>query len=93
MNRLRIFKFFSSLVLLLSLVFIYPTFQPSSLPSWWNFVFPSNQVSLGLDLRGGIFVALGLDEETSSKVIIDKESKKIKTTILENKILLRSIKS
>ena len=93
MNRLRIFKFFSSLVLLLSLVFIYPTFQSSSLPSWWNFVFPSNQVSLGLDLRGGIFVALGLDEETSSKVIIEKKSKKIKTTILENKILLRSIKT
>ena len=91
MNKIQIYKYLSFLVLLLSLTFIYPTFQSGSLPSWWGYVFPSNKINLGLDLRGGIFVVLGLDQDTSSEVIIEKEASKIKSEILNKKILFRDI--
>ncbi len=85
MNKIRIYKYLSFLVLLLSLIFIYPTFQSSSLPNWWSYFFPSNKINLGLDLRGGIFVVLGLDKDTSSSVIVEKEASKIKLEIVNKK--------
>jgi len=91
MNKIRLYRYFSVLVLLLSLVFIYPTFQSNSLPDWWNYFFPSKKVNLGLDLRGGIFVVLGLDKESSGSVIADKESGKIKSNLLSENILFRDI--
>tara|TARA_B100000579_G_scaffold63198_2_gene46449 strand:- start:16760 stop:18331 length:1572 start_codon:yes stop_codon:yes gene_type:complete len=91
MNKIRIYKYLSFLVLLLSLIFIYPTFQSSSLPNWWSYFFPSNKINLGLDLRGGIFVVLGLDKDTSSSVIVEKEASKIKLEIVNKKILFRDI--
>ena len=91
MNKIKLYRYFSFLVLLLSLVFVYPTFQANNLPGWWNYFFPANKVNLGLDLRGGIFVVLGLNKKVSSNVISDKEAAKIKAEILNNKILLRDI--
>ena len=91
MNKIRLYRYFSVLVLLLSLVFIYPTFQSNSLPDWWNYFFPSKKINLGLDLRGGIFVVLGLDKESSGSVIADKESGKIKSNLLSENILFRDI--
>ncbi len=91
MNKIKLYRFFSFLVLLLSLVFIYPTFQSNNLPSWWSYIFPANKVNLGLDLRGGIFVVLGLNKKVSSSVISEKEASKIKAEILNKKILIRDI--
>ena len=82
MNKIKLYKYFSFLVLLLSLIFVYPTFQSSNLPSWWNYFFPANKINLGLDLRGGIFVVLGLDKEVSTNVIIEKEASKVRVSIL-----------
>ena len=91
MNKIKLYRFFSFLVLLLSLVFIYPTFQSNNLPSWWSYIFPANKVNLGLDLRGGIFVVLGLNVKVSSSVISEKEASKIKAEILNKEILIRDI--
>ena len=93
MNKIKLYKYFSFLVLLLSLIFVYPTFQSSNLPSWWNYFFPANKINLGLDLRGGIFVVLGLDKEVSTNVIIEKEASKVRVSILDKKILFRDIVS
>jgi len=43
-------------VFLLSLVFVLPTFY-GKLPDWW----PDKKVSLGLDLKGGIHLVMGVD--------------------------------
>ncbi len=59
-----------------------PTFAGDKLPSWWGKIFPSQGIRLGLDLKGGIFLLLGvqtdkaLDQELSSmKVVVEKELK------------------
>lgn len=45
-----------ALVLLVSLAYTLPTFT-DKLPSWW----PQKKVSLGLDLKGGIHLVMGVD--------------------------------
>ena len=73
MNRLKIFRLLSLIVFLLSLAFIYPTFNFNKLPEWWKFVFPEKKINLGLDLRGGVFVVMGLDENISESIISSKD--------------------
>jgi len=90
MSRMKIFRFLSLIVFLLSLVFIYPTFNSKSLPDWWGFVFPANKINLGLDLRGGIFVVMGLDEDVSELIITGKERERIRNLIISKKILIRN---
>ena len=93
MSQLRIFRLLSLIVFLLSLVFIYPTFNSKSLPDWWEFVFPANKINLGLDLRGGVFVVMGLDEAISESIITEKEQERITSSIINKKILLRDSKT
>ncbi|MEC9381952.1 MAG: protein translocase subunit SecD [Thermodesulfobacteriota bacterium] len=93
MSRLKIFRILSLVVFLLSLAFIYPTFNFNKLPNWWRFVFPEKKINLGLDLRGGVFVVMGLDEGSSESIISSKEEQRIKDSILDKNILLRSTMS
>ena len=93
MNRLKIFRLLSLIVFLLSLAFIYPTFNFNKLPEWWKFVFTEKKINLGLDLRGGVFVVMGLDENISESIISSKEEQRIKDSILDKNILLRGTSS
>lgn len=84
---------------LLSLIFLMPNITGGNLPSWWSKVFPSNGIRLGLDLKGGIFLQLGvqvdkaLDQELSTmREVISEELKAdkglIKSTEKENDTLI-----
>jgi len=50
-------------VTVLSLMLLAPTFLGDSIPSWWGKLFPDRGVRLGLDLKGGIFLLIGVDSE------------------------------
>ena len=50
-------------VTFLSLILLAPTFFGDSVPSWWGKLFPDRGVRLGLDLKGGIFLMIGVDSE------------------------------
>ena len=47
----------------LSILLLLPTVAGDSLPGWWGKVFPNRGIRLGLDLRGGIFLVIGVDTE------------------------------
>jgi preprotein translocase subunit SecD len=71
----------------LSIIFLTPTFLGDMLPGWWGKVFPRKGLRLGLDLRGGIYLLLGVradkavDHELSSmKELINEELVKDKIT-------------
>jgi preprotein translocase subunit SecD len=51
------------IVTILSLMLLAPTFLGDSIPSWWGKLFPDRGVRLGLDLKGGIFLLIGVDSE------------------------------
>ncbi len=47
----------------LSVLLLIPTIAGDSLPGWWGKIFPDKGINLGLDLRGGIFLLVGVDSE------------------------------
>ncbi len=73
----------------LSIVLLTPTFLGDSLPKWWGRVFPDKGIRLGLDLKGGVFLLLGVRADEA----IDHELTNIKDLInealTEDKILVK----
>ena len=63
---------------LMSLIFLAPTFAGDNLPSWWSKVFPSKGIRLGLDLKGGIFLLLGVQVNESVEVELNSINEIIK---------------
>jgi preprotein translocase subunit SecD len=63
------------IVLLVGAVYIMPTLT-GSLPGWWGRFFPTAKINLGLDLRGGIHLVLGVQvdkavENATDRVVTD----------------------
>ena len=77
MKRIKLFKYLSLILLILSTIFIYPNFE-KKLPEWWRYFFPQNSINLGLDLKGGIFIVLGVDEAKNQPYYFKRRKKKDK---------------
>ncbi len=52
-------------ITVLSIILLMPTFLGDALPNWWGKLFPDRGIRLGLDLRGGIFLLVGVDAEAA----------------------------
>jgi Preprotein translocase subunit SecD len=61
----------------LSLVFLAPTIFGDNLPGWWGKVFPRKGLTLGLDLKGGVFLLLGVRADKA----VEQELANIKGSI------------
>ncbi len=78
------------LLLVFSFFYITPTFVGSdSLPDWW----PSEPIHKGLDLQGGMHLILGVEIEKAVESSLEQSVEEIKEALLEEKILLTSIKT
>ena len=53
--------------------------------------FPQNSINLGLDLKGGIFIVLGVDEAKINPIILKEEKRRIKDSLIAKDILIRSV--
>ena len=53
--------------------------------------FPQNSINLGLDLKGGIFIVLGVDEAKINPIILKEEKRRIKDSLIAEDILIRSV--
>ena len=49
-----------AVLVFLSGIFLVPNIYGDDLPGWWSKVFPARGIRLGLDLRGGVFIQLGV---------------------------------
>lgn len=47
----------------LSVIFLAPNIWGGALPGWWSKAFPARGIRLGLDLRGGVFIQLGVETD------------------------------
>ncbi len=52
-----------ALFVVLSLIFLAPNISGGDLPGWWSKVFPSRGIRMGLDLKGGVFIQLGVETD------------------------------
>jgi preprotein translocase subunit SecD len=77
------------MIAVLSIILLTPTFLGDSLPKWWGKVFPNKGIRLGLDLKGGVFLLLGVRADEA----IDHELTNMKDLISEglnkDKILVK----
>lgn len=78
------------LISILSLVLLTPTFAGDKLPSWWSKIFPSKGIRLGLDLKGGIFLLLGVKAEKAIEQELGTIDDVIKTDLKKSKALVKS---
>jgi preprotein translocase subunit SecD len=81
------------IITFLSLVFLTPTLLGDRLPNWWGKVFPDRGISLGLDLKGGVFLLLGVKAEKA----VEHELANIKESVVEelnkDKVLLKGFEN
>ena len=67
------------IIAFLSIVFLTPTLLGDRLPGWWGKIFPDRGVSLGLDLKGGVFLLLGVKADKA----VEHELASIRESIVE----------
>jgi len=78
-------------VLVLAIIYLIPTFV-SELPSWWKEFLPQNKIQLGLDLKGGIHLVLGVKAEEAVKTSVDNLADEIETNLREEKLPYLEVK-
>lgn len=75
---------------LLSLIFLVPTLAGDNLPSWWSKVFPSRGIRLGLDLKGGIFLLLGVQTDKAVEQELSSINDIVKEDLTARRALVKS---
>jgi len=77
--------------LLVAIVVLMPNFV-SELPDWWKSALPTQPVSLGLDLRGGIHLVLEVQSDKAVENSIDMTIEQLRREAREKEIATRDWK-
>lgn len=80
------------IISVLSFTLLAPTFVGDSLPGWWGRLFPDRGIRLGLDLKGGIFLLLGVDSDIAVKHELTSNKDFIVEEFKKDKLLLKGYK-
>jgi preprotein translocase subunit SecD len=75
------------IAIFLSVVFLSPTFLGDKLPSWWKKVFPQKGLRLGLDLKGGVYLLLGVGSDKAIEHEITNMKESITDELNKDQIL------
>ncbi|MDO8722426.1 MAG: protein translocase subunit SecD, partial [Syntrophales bacterium] len=78
------------IVLLAGLYYLAPSFISNLPPPWRNY-FVSDEVHLGLDLQGGMHLALEVDTKKAVEATLERISNDLKETMMGNKVRFRQI--
>ena len=81
------------IALLLSIIFLTPTFLGDKLPGWWGKVFPQKGLRLGLDLRGGIYLLLGVRAEKAIEHELSHMKELMNEELADEKVLPKSFQN
>ncbi len=82
-----------ALVVLLSVFFFIPSYQPfyQGLPAWLKQVMPNKGITLGLDLQGGIHLVMEVDEDRAVEIAVDRSVVSLQDVLLDKKIPVESV--
>jgi len=82
-----------SLVVVMSVIFFIPTYQPfyQGLPDWLKKVMPNKGITLGLDLQGGIHLVMEVDEDRAVEIAVDRSVASLQDVLVEKKIPVESV--
>lgn len=88
-------KWRSYSLLIIALLCVYtvvPTFLGEDASSWLQRIFPEKKVSLGLDLKGGTHLVLGIDTKQVLLENTDRYASSIRETLKDEEISFTSVK-
>jgi len=77
---------FILIVVILVITCFYLAPSVFTMPSWWTSTFPSEKVSLGLDLQGGMHLLLEVETEKALSNTIDRMIGELKDVLLKERI-------
>jgi len=82
-----------ALVVVLSVIFFIPSYQPlyQGLPAWLKQVMPNKGITLGLDLQGGIHLVMEVDEDRAVEIAVDRSVVSLQDVLLDKKIPVESV--
>ena len=87
-------KWRSYVVIIVGILAVYtviPTFMGEDAPYWVQNTFPSKKISLGLDLKGGTHLVLGIDIKQVLLENTDRYANSIKERLKDKKISFKSV--
>lgn len=67
-----------------SVVYLLPSLTTP--PEWWSSFMPGNKIRLGLDLRGGTYLLLGIDLETAVSNSLDRTIEDLRRALREGEL-------
>jgi len=85
-KALRVRFFIIIAVLLVGAVYITPTLV-SQVPSWWARIFPEQRIRLGLDLKGGIHLVLGVQVEKAVENATERVALELQDALRRKKLV------
>ena len=74
-----------AIVLVIGAVYITPTFV-KELPDWWGRLFPTQTIKLGLDLKGGIHLVLGVQVEKAVENATERVALELQDNLRKQKL-------
>ncbi len=78
-------------VLLVSLIFLVPTFFPD-LPGWWSTMLPTDRLRLGLDLKGGMHLVLGVQLDKAIEGKTERRGQELKNSFRKKRLRFSEVK-
>jgi len=77
-------------IIIVAAVYLMPTFI--KMPSWWEDYLPSEKISLGLDLQGGMHLILGVEAEKAVENTVERYSSDLEELLFNEKIPFDHVK-
>jgi preprotein translocase subunit SecD len=79
-----------TLITVVAVVYLLPTFV--KMPGWWEEYLPSEKISLGLDLQGGMHLVLGVETQKAVENTIERDASDIEELYYNERIPFDHIK-
>lgn len=85
---------FITAVVLISIAYFIPSVPAvyHSLPGWWKDVMPSKGITLGLDLQGGLYLTLRVQQDKAVENNVDRMAQSLPDILKDKKVLTDSVK-
>jgi len=84
-KALRVRFIIIMIVMAVGLIYITPTVV-GEVPEWWGRIFPSQRIHLGLDLKGGIHLVLGVQVDKAVEYATERVALEIQETLRRQKV-------
>ena len=73
-----------AVIILVAVVYLLPTFV--KMPAWWEDYLPSEKISLGLDLQGGMHLILGVETEKAVENSVERYGSDLEEMLFNERI-------